>query len=217
MNLLIVGGSYVDSSDENNDTTVDWSELEPSAADKHQDYVFVAHVFLAIIVSILSFSDGWISWAYGTGLMTPVLLVITGIMYGLVPGINWYRDEFIPFIYRTHMIREFEADRFLNYKRMNRRTILVAGYLSLVIIQFAWSLITSFGATDDLLVIIIMLSLLFAVIVMTYLLVVLAWFSLFERLMKSMYSDIEHIVDIDNEMMAFRHAKRMEEKESDDA
>ena len=200
----------MDSIDDDEYMNIDWSDLSPSKSDKHQDYVFVAHIVLAVIVSILSFSGDWISWAYGTGLMTPILLVVTGIMYDIMIGINWYRDEFIPYICRTRMIPEFETDRFLKYKRMNRRTILLSGYLSLVIIQSVWSLITSYGATDDIAVIIIMLFLIFILMILLYLMVLFLWLLLFEKLTKSLYSDVEHLITLENEMAAFRHAKRKE-------
>jgi amino acid transporter len=208
---MIIGGSDMASSNGNEHVDIDWSSLTPSTSDKHQDYVFIAHCILAIVISVLSFTNGWISWAYGTGLITPLFLVIAGSLYDLSRGINWYRDEFIPFVSRTRMIPEFEANRFLKYKRINRLTLLLAGYLSTAITQFAWILITSLGATTDLITIVSMLVIVFILMVCVFLIVLFAFLVLFERLWNSVYSDAQHIIDLDNQLNKYYNAQKEEQ------
>lgn len=203
----------MDSSGDNEQGDIEWSDLKPSTVDKHQDYVFIAHIILAIIISILSLSGGLISWAYGTGLMTPILLFAAGAIYDVVTGINWYRDEFIPHLSRTRMIPEFEADRFLKYKRWNRRTILVSGYLTTAINQVVWSLITSLGATTDIITIIAFLFVLFILMIVVYLIVLFTWLSFFEHLLNSIFSDVAHIIAIDAKRIEDYQARKKREKE----
>ncbi|MFW9834731.1 MAG: hypothetical protein ACFFEK_12100 [Candidatus Thorarchaeota archaeon] len=203
------------SSDGNEQVDIDWSSLTPSTCDKHQDYVFIAHCILAIVISVLSFSNGWVSWAYGTGLITPLFLVIAGGLYDLTRGINWYRDEFIPFVSRIRMIPEFEADRFLKYKRINRLTLLLAGYLSTAITQFAWILITSLGATTNPITIISMLVIVFILMVCVFLIVLFAFIVLFERLWSSVYSDVKHITDLDDQLTKYYDAQKEEQTQTE--
>jgi hypothetical protein len=209
------GGSDMDSSDGNEQVDIDWSSLTPPTSDKHQDYVFIAHCVLAIIISVLSFSSGWLSWAYGTGLITPIFLVIAGGLYDLSRGINWYRDEFIPFVSRTRMIPEFEASRFLNYKRINRLNFLLAGYLSTAITQFAWILITSLGATTNPITIVMMLLIIFILMVCVFLIVLFAFLVLFERLWTSVYLDVQHIIDLDNQLNKYYNAQKEEQTQTE--
>jgi hypothetical protein len=205
----------MNSSEDNEHSGIEWSDLKPSAVDRHQDYVFIAHIILAIIISILSLSGGFVSWAYGTGLMTPILLVATGVTYGIVTGINWYRDEFIPHLCRFRMIPDFEVDRFLNYKRWNRRTTLVSGYLTTAIIQVVWSLITSLGATTDIITIIAFLSVLFILMIVVYLIVLLVWLTFFQYILKSIFSDVDYIIKIDEARIDEYKARKKEEMEKE--
>jgi hypothetical protein len=211
--LLFFGGLDLDSSEDNEHSGIEWSDLAPSAPDRHQDYVFIAHFILAIIISILSLSGGLVSWATGTGLMTPILLFATGVIYGIGTGIKWYRDEFIPHLCRTRMIPEFEVDRFLNYKRWNRRTILVSGYLTTVISQVVWSLITSLGVTTEIITIISMLSVIFILMIVVYLIVLFVWLFFFDYLLKSIFSDVDHIIKIDDERVANYQVRKKEEND----
>jgi len=213
--LLFFGGLDLDSSEDNEHSGIEWSDLTPSASDRHQDYVFIAHFILAIIISILSLSGGLVQWAYGTGLVTPILLFATGLIYGVAPGINWYRDEFIPHLCRTRMIPDFEVDRFLKYKRMQRRTVLLAGYLTTAISQVVWSWITSLGVTTDIITIIFMLSMLFVLMIVVYLIVLYVWLLFFEYLLKSIFSDVDHIIKIDDERVADYQARKKEEEEKE--
>jgi hypothetical protein len=213
--LLFFGGLDLDSSEDNEHSGIEWSDLAPSAHDRHQDYVFIAHFILAIIISILSFSGGLVSWAFGTGVITPILLFATGVTYGIVTGINWYRDEFIPHLCQTRMIPEFEVDRFLNYKRWHRRTILVSGYLTTAISQVVWLLITSLGVTTETITIIFLLSMLLALMVVVYLIVLFVWLFFFEYLLKLIFSDVDHIIKIDDERVADYQARKKEEKEEE--
>ena len=205
----------MDSSDDNEQIRIDWSTLKPSVSDKHQDYVFIAHFILAIIISLLSLSGGLISWVFGTGLVTPILLIATGIIYGIVTGINWYRDEFIPHLCRIRMIPDFEVDRFLKYKRMQRRTFLLAGYLTTAISQVVWSQITSLSGTTDIITIIFMLSMLFVLMIVVFLIVLFLWLSFFEYLLKSIFSDVDYIIKLDDERIEKYRARKKEEEKKE--
>lgn len=205
----------MDSSKNNERRDIDWSDIKPSAIDRHQDYVFIAHVILAIIISILSLSGGLFLWATGTGLMTPILLFAAGATYDIVTGINWYRDEFIPHLCRFRMIPEFEADRFLNYKRWNRRTILVSGYLTTLIIQVVWSLITSLVGTTDIITIISGMFMIFILMIVVYLIVLLVLLSFFEYILNSLFSDVNYIIAIDEKRIKDIKTLRKNAKETD--
>ena len=102
------------------------ADLTPSKPDAYQKYVFVAHLFLGVAISIASFSDGPYSWFVGTGLLTPVLLGVTSFFYSSITGLNWYREELLPYMRRTLMVQEFEIERFLKYKRIHRFGALLA-------------------------------------------------------------------------------------------
>jgi len=208
----------VDSSDDDEQGISEWSDLKPSSPDKHQDYVFLAHLLLAIIISGLSLFGGWTSWAAGTGLMMPVLLLLTGAYYGITIGINWYRDEFVPHIGRTRTIPEFESDGFLNYKRMNRRTILLSGYLSTAITQYFWSLIayTVASFNPDFWSVFVLMLMLFGIMMVLFLFLLLIGLIVFERLWKSVYSDAAPIIEIDIEMNEYLQSLKESENESEE-
>ena len=193
----------------------DWVEIEPPVADSFQIYVLVAHVILGVIISVLSFSEGWVSWGVGFGAMTPVLLAVTGVFYIIPTGINWYRDEFIPYLTRIQMIPEFESDRFLKYKRMNRFIMLLSGYLATVVTQFVWTqtvnIILSFtGELDDLLE---LLSLIFTGMLFLHIIVTIILIAIIDHVLRSIFSDVRYIIDIEDKMTQYFNEKKKEEKE----
>lgn len=193
----------------------DWSSLKPSAPDNFQSYVLLAHILLGFIVSVFSFSEGWFSWGVGTGAMTPVLLVVTGSMYAIQTGINWYRDEFIPYITRTQTVPEFETDRFLKYQRIHRVLILISGYIALVITQYAWTQIAGFLAsiTSVLRSLFEFLFWIFIGMVIVHIVILVFFFVVFESILNSGFSDVSYILDIEEERQQYIREKKKEEKE----
>ncbi|MGY5864234.1 MAG: hypothetical protein RTV41_06485 [Candidatus Thorarchaeota archaeon] len=205
---------------DNENLEYDWSDIKPSESDSFQFYVFVAHALLGIIISVLSFSGGWVSWGVGIGALTPVLLVLTGVVYSIPTGIDWYRNEFIPHLTRIQMIPEFETDRFLKYQRISRATMLLSGYLALVVTQWVWTQITTIimsftGNLGDLLE---ALGFIFIGMIVLHLIVTIFFFGIFHVILRSIFSDVRYIVEIEEKMTKyFKEKKKDEEEESDEA
>lgn len=193
----------------------DWASLTPSREDKFQDYVLLAHILLGIIISVLSFSNGWISWGTGTGAMTPFLLAVTGGIYAIHVGINWYRDEFIPYIARTQTIPEFETDRFLKYQRIDRVSLLIAGYFALVITQYAWTRIANFlePIASDLISLLELLLFIFIGLIFFHVIVLFFFYAVFQSPLKSAFSDVSHIIDIEEKRRQYVREKQKRENE----
>ncbi|KXH70313.1 MAG: hypothetical protein AM326_04430 [Candidatus Thorarchaeota archaeon SMTZ-45] len=198
----------------------DWSNLEPSKPDSYQGYVFFAHLVVCAIISTLSFFEGLFFWCVGPGVLTPILLSGTGLFYAILPGINWYRTEFIPYLNRIHLIPEFETDRFLNYKRVLRLSALMFGYLATAISQIVWYegvsfALVSFGPNTALLE---LLFYVFFAMIVFYLTILLLFFFSFEHVLKSIFSDVHHIITLDDKMTAYfralEKAKKEKEKEA---
>ena len=203
---------------ENESIEYDWSEIEPAVADSSQRYVLIAHAILGVVISVLSFSDGLVSWGVGLGAMTPVLLVITGLFYKMATGINWYRDEFIPYVTRIKMIPEFETDRFLTYKKRNRILMLLSNYISLVITQYIWTqilnVLLSFPCNlGDMLE---ALAFIFGAMLFLHVFLTIIIFTIFTSVSQSGFSDVRYIIDIEDKMTVyFKEKKKMEKKESE--
>lgn len=204
---------------DNENLEYDWSDIKPSESDSFQLYVFVAHALLGIIISVLSFSGGWVSWGVGIGALTPVLLVLTGVVYSIPTGIDWYRNEFIPHLTRIQMIPEFETDRFLKYQRISRATMLLSGYLALVVTQWVWTQITTIimsftGNLGDLLE---ALGFIFIGMIVLHLIVTIFFFGIFHVILRSIFSDVRYIVEIEEKMTKyFKEKKKDDEEESDE-
>jgi uncharacterized membrane protein len=193
----------------------DWSEIEKPVADGFQKYVLVAHGILGIIISVLSFSGNWISWTVGLGAMTPVLLAVTGLFYTIATGMNWYRDELIPYLTRVQTIPEFETDRFLNYNRIKRIFMLLSGYVALVITQYVWTQILNFvlsfsGDFDNLLE---LLGMIFSGMLFLHVILTIIIIAIFDVVLRSVFSDIRYIIDIEDKMTAYFNEKKKLEKE----
>ncbi|MBY8997908.1 MAG: hypothetical protein KGD60_09260 [Candidatus Thorarchaeota archaeon] len=193
----------------------DWSKLKPSEPDNYQDYVFFAHIIVSVIISVLSFSEGLFLWGVGTGALTPILLSGTGLFYALPAGINWYRDEFIPFLNRTQMIPEFETDGFLKYKRISRLTALIGGYLATAISQIVWyegasfalAIIGQNSALVELVFYAFFAMIVFFLIIMTFLI------DLFDYILKLIFSDVRYLIEIEGKMKEHFNKKKKDDKE----
>jgi hypothetical protein len=195
----------------------DWSKLEPSTPDSYQGYVFLVHLVVSIIISILSFFEGLFFWCVGTGALTPICLSGTGLFYAMLPGINWYRDEFIPYINRIQLIPEFETDRFLKYKRVLRLTALISGYFATAISQFVWYegvsfVLRTFGPVGSLLE---LLFYIFFAMIAVYLGFLLLFFFGLEHIFRSLFSDAHYIITLDDKMTAYYNELKKAEKEKE--
>lgn len=198
------------------DGEYDWSQLEQPAADTLQLYVFLIHVLLGIIISVLSFPSGWVSWGTGIGALTPFLLAVTGGFYLVSTGIDWYRDEFIPFLTRIHMIPEFETDRFIKYQRIQRVLVLISGYISLVICQYIWTQVANFllGFTVDLGDLLEFLTLLYLGMLFVHAFVLIFFLAVLDYFLRSAFSDVKYIIVLEDKMQAYFREKRNAEAEA---
>lgn len=205
--------------EENKESEYDWSELDQPTPDTYQLYVFLAHILLGIIISVLSFSDGWLSWGVGLGALPPLLLAVTGGFYGMTTGINWYRNEFIPYLTRIHMTPEFETDRFLTNRRVHRFLTLIAGYISLVISQYVWTQITTFLLTlsGDSSALLDLLSMIYIGLIFFHAFVLILFIVAFDFTLKSVFSDVRYILEMEEKMQDYFREKRKKEKEAAEA
>ena len=198
---------------ENNE--YDWSEIKPPVADSFQFKVFLAHVVLGVIISVLCLSGGWFSWGIGIGVVTPIMLAVAGSFYYMTTGINWYRDEFIPYLTRIQMIPEFETDRFLKYQRLHRITKLISGYLAVVVTQFTWTQIVNFVLifSGDLLDLLELLGMILVGMFFLQLLVMFLFYGAFVYILQSMFSDVSYLIKIEEKMTKYFNDKKKKEKE----
>jgi len=182
---------------------IDWTGIAPSERDGYQIYVSIAHVILGVIVSILSFTGDFESWEVGTGIVLPILIALSGLAYLLPNGINWYRDEFLPFISRTQMISEQDSDRFLRFQKIQRLTILISGYLSTGICQVVWTILYAFfspfwvGLSSS-------VDPLSGLMVGVVILFVFLWFvlvTIFELIVRSIYPGTLWLSKLENQMI----------------
>ena len=200
-----------------NDEGTDHSHanLKPSEPDPFQKYVFLAHIVLGIAISILSFSGGLYSWYVGTGLLTPILLAVTSFFYSSLVGMNWYREELLPYMRRTLMVQEFEIERFLKYKRIHRIGALIAGYIATGICQIVWfsiapivvTFVEHVSAASEVVYWAIMSMLILFLLVMGLIALVAL------HPIEFAFSDIKQLIEFDNEVEKFLSAKAEEEKE----
>ena len=190
------------SEEKDTEIDIDWTALRPSERDTYQLFVCVAHVLVGIIVSVLSFTGDFVSWGLGTGTFLPVLLSLTGLVYLFPTGVNWYRDEFLPFVNRITVISERENERFLRFQRIYRFTVLVSGYLATEMCQIIWTqAIAIFSPLwENLSPTLDPSSGLFTGLVILF---VILWFILmafFELILRSVYSDVIHLLDLEMRM-----------------
>lgn len=200
---------------DNENLEYDWSDIKPSESDSFQLYVFVAHALLGIIISVLSFSGDWVSWSIGIGVVTPIMLAVAGSFYYMTTGINWYLDEFIPYLARIQMIPEFETDRFLKYQRFHRISKLISGYLAVVVTQFTWTQIVNFVLifSGDLLDLLELLGMILVGMFFLQLLVMFLFYGAFAYILQSMFSDVSYIIKIEEKMTKYFNDKKKKEKE----
>ncbi|MFW9976223.1 MAG: hypothetical protein ACFFDQ_13210 [Candidatus Thorarchaeota archaeon] len=205
----------MDSFDNEKPNDNDEPTFAPQKADSYQKYVFLAHLLLAIAISVLSFRGDSREWFAGMGVVTPIMLTVSVSLFAIMTGINWYREEFAPYMRRTLIVQEFEIDRFLQYKRIHRFSVLLAGYLTTIICQLVWFQVAGFvvlmlesvsSTSEVLYVVTIGMGILY--------LVVLAIFVItFSDGLKFYFSDIAQLIEVDDRIQESIKAKQKEEKE----
>ncbi len=200
---------------DNENREYDWSEIKPAVADSLQFKVFLAHIMLGIVISVLSLSGGWFSWGIGIGVVTPIMLAVAGSFYYMATGIDWYRDEFIPYLARIQMIPEFETDRFLKYQRLHRISQLISGYLAVVVTQYTWTQIVNFVLifSGDLLDLLELLGMILVGMFFLQLLVMFLFYGVFVYILQSLFSDVSYIIKIEEKMTKYFNDKKKKEKE----
>ncbi|MFW9788313.1 MAG: hypothetical protein ACFFE2_07285 [Candidatus Thorarchaeota archaeon] len=194
----------------------EWSELEHPKPDPYHLYVFVAHIIIGIIISILSLSEGWVSWGLRLGAMPPLLLAITGGFYGITTGTTWFQNQFIPYITRISMIPEFETDRFLQYYRIHRYELLISGYISLIVTQMIWTRAASFilDLAGDFAQILELITIIYLGLLFLHVFLMLILFGIFELFVQTKYSDVKYIIALEQKMEDYFREKAKEEKEA---
>lgn len=195
---------------------IDQAELRPMEHDKSQLFIFLAHQIFAVIISIYSYSGSVENWFIGTGLCTPLLLSVIGFMYLVLGGIKWEKEEMVPLLIRTFTVQEFELDKYLEYKRVNRFVVLIAGYLSIIFSQWVWSQFMLFFSEyfDLLLAIEFLFSVGFFCIAIIFLSVLIFWVTMFQHFLKKSYAAITHIIEFSEKYQESIRRKKEEEKKT---
>ncbi len=182
---------------------IDWTDLRPSERDGYQFYVFIAHVLVGVMVSVLSFTGDFVEWERGMGLVTPILISLTGLAFLEPTGMNWYRNDFLPFVSRKIEIPERENEQFLKFSRIQRFTVLLSGYLATGTCQAIWLLLIAFfspfwvdlsltlSPETGLLVGVILLFIFFLLIFMAF----------FELILRSVYPDSLRLSKLETNMI----------------
>lgn len=197
-------------SNDNDETT-----FAPQKSDPYQKYIFLAHLLIAIAISVLSFRGDFKEWFAGMGVATPVMLTVSVTLFAIMTGMSWYREELVPYIRRTIMVQEFEIDRFLRYKQTHRSSVLLAGYLTTIICQLVWFQVAGFvilmlesvsSTSEVLYVATIGMGILYLVILAIFVIT-------FSDGLKFYFSDIAQLIEVDDRIQESIKAKQKEEKE----
>ncbi|MGY5859834.1 MAG: hypothetical protein RTU63_10730 [Candidatus Thorarchaeota archaeon] len=190
------------------------ADLPPVRPDGFQSYVFLVHLALAVAISIYSFADGFVNWFIGTGILAPLLLFVIGLLYAVMGGINWEREEMVLLMSRTFMVQEFELDRYVKYTRMNRAGILGVSYLATIITQWIWiqvgSLLTS--VMGDAAAILGAIANVFIILLIGFMFILLVFLILMQRILKSMFSDVSQLIEFKEKWLKITKARQAEQK-----
>lgn len=176
-----------------------FQKLAPNRPDRIQGIVFALHIIIAVIFSYYQYIVSPETWFSNFGLITPIFFGATGLIYAFLGGMNWYREEMLPYISRKFNIVEFQTDELIRFKRFQRLSVLIAGYLSTFVCQAVWTplvhVLTSLYLTGNpLFDAIIYIPTLILIIYMA------AWCSLFllsEKILILRYRDIRDLIKFD--------------------
>ena len=95
--------------------------------------VFFVHLVVAVLFFVTQLMNGFGTWFYGTGIVTPILLIINGYSYYYLENGLWYREEMIPFISRIVTTTEIETDRYCQFHTRIASIFLVLGWISIIL------------------------------------------------------------------------------------
>jgi hypothetical protein len=129
----------MDSGKQDESVFEEYKELGPKITSKDQYIVALIHIIAAISISIMQFSDGLSAWFLGFGVLTPILLIVQGLLYAYMKNHQWYRDQMIPFISRIVMVTEIEADQYVRHHRRLGWYTLAIGWLAIIGCQIIWT------------------------------------------------------------------------------
>lgn len=191
---------------ESADVTVfkEYRELEPLRRSSGQYFIAAIHLVAALLISVIQFNAGLSAWFAGFGIVVPILLIVHGLSYAIVPNDSWQREQMVPFMLSIVMTTEIETDRYLQYHRRLTRVSLILGWPVIIICQIAWT----FGLTvilpaftgDDILIRIVGELIAWVVIFgpfVLYALILILVIGVLEKILISRYEDIEHLFDIE--------------------
>jgi hypothetical protein len=135
------------------------------------------------------------------------------MVYGGAVGNTWYREEMLPYLDRRVDVSDVEARRFLSFIHYSRISILISGLLGAVpsdiVFRYYWNLILPLAIIDP---IVLPLSLLLLLCTMGLFIVqIVLWVKIFNRVLSSNYSDISHLIAI-KEKWEKTNKKRMNER-----
>ena len=204
----------------------DYKELEPVRRSLGQYLIIVIHLAAALLISVIQLNDGLNAWFVGYGVVTPILLIIHGCIFFIIPNDLWYRERMVPFILSIFMTTEIETDRYLQYQRRSTMLVLILGWLAILLCQMVWtfgitSILPAF-ATDDILILfageLVGWTVILGPLFLYFLLLILIALIL-DRLLTPRYTDIKHLFDIEKKwnMERDRRAKDAESVKSEDA
>jgi hypothetical protein len=200
-------------------TFMEYTPLGPKRRTREHYLVLVGHIVAAFTISLIQLSIGLSVWFLGFGILTPILLILQGLFYSFLENDTWYREEMVPFISRLITTTESETDRLRQYHLRLARSVIVLGCFDIILCQLVWTygltvILPSFLG-DDLLIRFI--GELLAIVVVfgpffLYLIVMLPIASTVERIYKSRYSDIAHLLDIENKWSREDNRRAKEKK-----
>ena len=184
----------------------EWEELSPTKNDPHQHR-------LSIVGFFLLFLGPGISSIIANEIILPALIGISCMVYGGAVGNTWYREEMLPYLDRRVDVSDVEARRFLSFIHYSRISILISGLLGAVpsdiVFRYYWNLILPLAIIDP---IVLPLSLLLLLCTMGLFIVqIVLWVKIFNRVLSSNYSDISHLIAI-KEKWEKTNKKRMNER-----
>lgn len=195
----------------------DYKELESSSRSMGQYFVIAIHLTAALLISIIQFNAGISAWFLGFGIVVPILLIAHGFLYSSIPNNAWYRDQMVPFILSIVMATEIETDRYLQYQRRITMISLILGWFVILMCQIAWTfgltvIVPAFTGPDILTRLageLIAWVVFFGPFVL-YALALMFLQGVLEKLLKSRYTDITHLFEIEIKWNVEKHRRTKE-------